>query len=244
MKDQLEQIEKYLNGEFSQEEKERFEKRIMEEDELRKLVDEHRILLRGLELGFNRELKSRLQLEEQRFTKNERKSKRRILPLRWSIGIAATMAILIVTVLLLNYKPVNTQELFIAYYQPYPNVEQPLSRSDVSASSAYVFYEKGLYQPALKSFESLVKENPEDPAALFYMGICRLELGETDQAIFQFQSVRTLESNKYSRSALWYEALSHLKNDQKSKAIELFETLSGGNDAYANQSRELIAGLR
>lgn len=243
MEDQLDQIENYLSGELSQEEAEKFEKQILENDELRNQVENHRRFIKGLELGFNRELKAQLQQEEQRLAGQDTEIKRRF-PIQYYIGIAAAVTLILVSVFLLRTPSLNSAELFAAYYQPYPNIESPLSRDDNEEQNAYTYYEQGLYEKALNLFSQHTSENPADPAPLFYSGICYLELDEADKAANLFQLVQAMEKNNYSKAALWYEALASLKIDNKPRAVEILTGLSEGEDSYAIRSAELMGKLK
>lgn len=243
MEDQLDQIEKYLSGELSKEEKKHFEGQMKENDELRNQVENHRRFIKGLELGFNRELKAQLQQEEQRLAAQEPEVKRQ-LPLQYFIGIAAAVALILVSVFLWRTPSVDSAELFAAYYQPYPNIESPVSRADNSVQNAYTLYEQGLFGEALDLFSQLISETPGDPAPVFYSGICQLELDETEKAIAQFKSVQTMEKSNYSKAALWYEGLASIKIDDKSRATEILTGLSEGDDNYAMRSAELLEKLK
>jgi tetratricopeptide (TPR) repeat protein len=243
MEDQLDQIEKYLSGELSKEAAESFEKQMSENDELRNQVENHRRFIKGLALGFNRELKAQLQQEEQRLASQDIETKRR-LPLQYFIGIAAAVTLILVSVFLLRAPSVNSAELFTAYYQPYPNIESPVSRDDNAEQNAYTFYEQGRYEEALDLFSQLISENPANPAPVFYSGICHLELDASEKAVVLFQSVQSMEKSNYSKAALWYEALASLKIDDKSSAVEILTDLSEGDDNYALRSIELLDKLK
>jgi tetratricopeptide (TPR) repeat protein len=243
MEDQLDQIEKYLSGELSKEATETFEAHIGENDELRNQVENHRRFLRGLELGFNRELKAQLRQEEQRITGQDEKNKRRAIPTQFYFGIAAAIALILISVFLLRTQSSNTTEYFVTYYQPYPNIENPVSRSENSGQNAYAYYEQGQYSEALNLFSQIIMENPAIPAPVFYSGICQLELGETVTAIALFKQVQAMEKNSYSRAALWYEALANLKISEKSRAVEILTGIAEGDDNYAIRSKELLGKL-
>ncbi len=243
MEDQLDQIEKYLSGELSREEVELFEKQIGEQEALRKQVEEHRSLIKGLELGFNLEMKAQLKLEEQRLAREDVVAKRRVVQLRWPVGLAAALAVILISVYLIKTKSIDSQELFASYYQPYPNVESPVSRSETKGENAYALYEQGRYQEALDLFMQRIAESPTDPAPLFYSGICHLELNETEKALAAFQVLQTMDKNNYSRASKWYKALASLKKDDKSSTVEILTGLSEGDDNYAIRSKELLQQL-
>jgi predicted Zn-dependent protease len=67
----------------------------------------------------------------------------------------------------------------------------PELRSDRAVAMA----ETGNVAGALEEFESILKENPEQPAALFNRAIINLGLGKTDQAAKDMARLATIEPN-------------------------------------------------
>jgi tetratricopeptide (TPR) repeat protein len=240
MRDQLDDIEKYLMDEMTNSEREAFEKKIKEDRMLKEKVDHFRSLLKGIESGFNRELKSLLQEEEMRLRNSNNREKNKTRTLYYAVGLAASIALIIVMVFITKNQPPDNEALFLSYYQPYPNVESPVARSDSKKGDAYALYENGNYPEALELFDKLVAENPSDPAPVFYLGICNLELNNTEMAIAFFKSIQTFDLNKYTRPASWYLALSYFKTDDIQNAVTILENLADGDDTYAKKSQELL----
>ncbi len=243
MQDQLDHIEEYLNGNLSEDERRDFEARMKSDESLNEKVANHRSLLKGLELGFNRELKSLLQQEEQMQKQISIKKNKQIKLRNYSMGLAAAVALILVSIYSIRNQSLDSNELYFNYYTSYPNVEAPVSRSDDQIDNAYSFYEQGNYPRALKLFSKLNKENPLDPAPIFYSGICNLEIDNAETAITFFDLIQKLDQNKYSKPAIWYEALSNLKLNRKSRTIELLNDLIGDEDSYSLKSKELLSSL-
>ena len=241
MEDQLDRIEKYLLGDLPSEEKVAFESEIESNPSLREKVDHHRQMLRGLEIGFNRELKSALQKEETIDIKFASTKSRKLY---YPIGIAASIVLVVSVIFVLRESSVSSTELFASYYQPYANIESPVSRSESNENNPYALYESGDFQIALPLFEKLIKENPSNPAPVFYAGICNLELDRVKTSISYFDLIESFENNKYSRPALWYLGLSYLKLKERQKAINTFELLAKGSDIYAGNSEEILKNLQ
>lgn len=241
MQDQLEYIEEYLKGNLSEGECRDFEAKMKNDDALNEKVENHRSFLKGIELGFNRELKSLLKREDQKQISSS--SNRQIRLRNYFVGIAATVALILVSVYSIRNQQMDSNELFVNYYTAYPNVEAPISRSGGNTENAYSFYEQGNYPRALELFSKLIKENAHDPAPVFYSGICNLELDHVQSARSFFESIQKLDQNKYSKPALWYEALSNLKLNNKQEAINILNNLARGEDVHAKRAMEVLEYL-
>jgi len=240
MEDQIDKIEKYLLGDLSSKEIEAFESEIEKNPSLKEKTERYRQLLRGLEIGFNRELKSTLQKEEIIDIPAGAKLRR----IYYSIGIAASIVLVISMIFVLRDNSLNSTELFASYYQPYANIESPVSRSESNKKNPYTYYENGDYLQAIPLFEKLIEDNPSKPAPVFYTGICNLEIDRPERSISYFEMIESYESSKYSRPALWYLGLSYLKLKEMQKAIDVFGQLSEGSDVYARNSIEILEKLR
>jgi tetratricopeptide (TPR) repeat protein len=244
MRDQLDDIEKYLMDKLTGSERKTFEKKMKDDPSLQDRVDHYRSLLEGIELGFNRELKSLLQEEEIRIRDLKSKEKSKTRRLYYTLGIAASITLLIIMVFTTKDQLPDNETLFITYYQPYPNIESPVSRSENNKENPYAFYENENYSEALDLFAQLNDKNPSDPAPVFYSGICNLELNNTERAISFFKSIQKYNDNKYTRPANWYLALSYVKNNNKRDALAILEMLADGDDIYSNKSQELLKHTR
>lgn len=243
MDDQFEHIEKYLRGELSESEHKSFEETIEKDESLKEIVENHRTLLKGIELGFNQELKSLLQqkeLETQHLIKKKFARSRRLYV---TLAIAASITLILTTFFVFMNKSVNSGQIVAAYYQPYPNIESPVNRSDNNNQHAYAMYEQGNYTMALDRFNKLIVSDPTNPAPVFYAGICLLEMKQSASALSKFEDIESLGENKYSRPARWYKALTNLALKKKEVAVSIFNDLSSGEDIYAKKSAEILEKL-
>lgn len=243
MDDQFEHIEKYLRGELSESEYKSFEETIDKNASLSEKVENHRILIRGIELGFNQELKQLLQqkeLETQHLIKKKFARSRRLYV---SIAIAASITLILTTLFVFMDKSVNSEQIVAAYYQPYPNVESPVNRSDQNNQNAYALYEQGNYALALDQLNQLIISDPSNPAPVFYAGICLLEMKQAASALSKFEDIESLAENKYSRPAHWYKALTNLALRKNEAAAVILFDLSSGDDIYAEKSAEILEML-
>ncbi len=211
-----ERIEQYLLNNMGDIERQAFEDELNSDPELKKLFEKKQLLINGIRAGFNSEFKSKLKIEDQR-----RKHMVKIRRIRFISGIAAILVIGIFSTFFLNSINQNPIKIYEEYYQPYPNISTPLSRSDENGNSPYYQYEKGDFQTALIGFQALIKDNSDDESALFYAALSYMELSEFNNAIEYLKKVTTKNQSKFTQPATWYLSLAyiHIKQSRFSYCI-------------------------
>ncbi|MDX2444156.1 MAG: hypothetical protein QNK30_10190, partial [Bacteroidales bacterium] len=160
--------------------------------------------------------------------------------IRFISGIAAILVIGIFSTFFLNSIKQNPIKIYEEYYQPYPNISTPLSRSDENGNSPYYQYEKGEYESALAGFQSLIKGNPDDESALFYAAISNMELSDFNNAIEKLKKVADKNQSKFTQAANWYLSLAYIHTKKPELASEYLNILTEGNDVYANNAKKIL----
>jgi tetratricopeptide (TPR) repeat protein len=126
-----------------------------------------------------------------------------------------------------------------AYFQPLPNMIQPIVRGEQDVSEAFLAYEREDYAEAERAFAQLEEEH-----AALYRGICLLALGRPEEAAkvlgARELSVEAQGLEDYRR---WYLALSLLQVGQKEEATALLESLVTSIHPVAKQASALLARL-
>ncbi|TYR35108.1 hypothetical protein FXV77_14275 [Sphingobacterium phlebotomi] len=138
----------------------------------------------------------------------------------------------------------NPADLYMAYFEPYPNVVLPITRDEVQLDDralAYSYYEQADYAKAYELFGSLSEDvHADDPEVLFYKGISALQLdlnGEATRLLNTYQSDGTA---KLGRQAKWYEALAHLKQGDKKEAQKLLQSLADHQGYKQQEATSLL----
>lgn len=201
-------------------------------------TEQEELLISGIKKGFNAELKQQLQDEDQRM--NRSVSIRR---LRYLSGIAAALMIGLISFIFINRISPDPLKLYAEYYQPYPNINKPLTRLEGKSDDPYFLYETGKYPDAIAGLNALLEANPDDEAAIFYTGIIHMELQDFEQAAEQFEKLLDQQSLSYSRPALWYISLTYLQLEQSEKATEYLQQLTNENDLYGRNSEKILEKL-
>jgi cytochrome c-type biogenesis protein CcmH/NrfG len=234
--DQTDRIEKYLREGITATEKEAFEKDMESDPKLREETEQMRQIIKGITIHFNKRLKSRLQHEELVSKEDGKKT--------FFIGLVASVAAVVLLFAILYiyvFLPdPDLKNLFITYYKPYPNIEEPISRSDAEGVSAYTLYESGRYSDALKEFQKILKQDRSEVSALFYAGISSLETEKPEDAIRYLSKVLEMGEGKYIRPAMWYLALSYLATEDRENAVKYLNNLLIEDDLYARKATGVL----
>ncbi len=158
----------------------------------------------------------------------------------------------------LSYWMINQPEDAVAvadkYYQHYPNVINPATRSahirhrdDLSV--AMQAYEAGDYHMAIR----LLNAYATRPAYTFYLALCYYETGQQAEAIARFEQVKTQQSSGFYEAnlweailweaILWYQALAYLKTHQVQQAKSNLTLLTATNNPYQKKALALMQAL-
>lgn len=132
------------------------------------------------------------------------------------------------------------QDLYAAYYQKYPNVVSPLTRSEETPSEKeklFQDYEKGDYSLAISGLGSL-----DSDTASFYLGLSFLEMGDYEKAAFILSS-EGYSNSSFSLYAKWYRALALLEMEKEAEAKLLLEGLEKEDFPLAENVHLLLKDL-
>lgn len=209
--DQEELINAYLDGKLSPEDQRLFEQLLEEQPEYKKLLEEHRQFKIAVTLEERSKIKDFLLEVDQ-----DQKSK--IQPgtgwKSWLFsGVAACVIVLAGFFLWTNLSMTPGEKIYKSYYEAYPNLIAPTVRGASQAnlkSDAFLAFDNQEYEKAAVLFENLQQE-PDSDYAIFYLGICQLELGRPEKAIPLFLKVKEDAVNPDKITATWYAALGYFQ---------------------------------
>lgn len=234
--EKFELIEKYLQGEFNEEEKKAIEQRMAEDPKFWQEVNLHQSLDRFLQN--QEEIDLREKIDE--ISREQPGSS-------WfsykSLAIAASISLLVLIsfFFMIDKRSTDTKQLFAESFDPYPMVLA--QRDEASGSRAYHLainaYLDQNYQEAIENFEQLIVRDTLVILSKFYQGISYLALNQPDAALENLQEVRASDQEFLHQQALWYMGLGYLLNENQKKALSTLNQLSG-YDNYKNEEAQRL----
>lgn len=210
-------IQDYIHNRLSAKEKERFEQAVNEDETLKKDYSEHKAIHNAFLLHEAERLKSKLKSYE---NKNLKSSTSRLKdPL--FLAIAASILVVVGLTYYFNY---FQQNLYEQYFEPYPNVYQPIVRGNTTQSTkAFMYYENQNYTMAQDALEDLLVVD-DNPSLRFYYGLSFLNNNQTEKAITEFNKIKDVDF-EFKAELYWYMALAQLKLKNKNEAKNFLENL-------------------
>ena len=235
-------VEKYFDSELNDAELKNFTMRMESDENFKSLVEQEKVLIAAVRYeGAVSSLKYLEDLE----VKLEKETPLRLssAPTKWYYyAAAAAVGITVVVAVFMNNFRNQPDELFQAYFTPYPNMFEPTTRSSESTDSkrkdAFQAYEQGDYQKAATLFEDLLKDNKEAGIVLL-LGNSNLILGNVEEAKANFIALDK-DFDELDMQAKWYLSLCYLKSGETEKARAILKELGDTEISYATKARELL----
>jgi tetratricopeptide (TPR) repeat protein len=232
-------IEKYFDSELSAEEMNHFHSRVAHDEYFKGWVEREKIIIGAIRSQGLTDNLQYLKSVEEKIQGNQS----HLAPggiTRWYYYAAAIIVILVTVRLLLPSEP-KTDELFAAYFTPYPNIFDATVRSSTATSdktTAFRAYEQQDYQQAAAHFKQLLKDRKE-PGVLLLLGNSNLMLGNTAEAEENFVTL-IRDFDELDLPAKWYLSLCYLKSGDDENARKLLKELGETEISYASKARELL----
>ena len=212
-------ISRYLDGAMNEEEVKAFEEQMQGDTDLKNEVDLYRDVNETLQMQLHpgeNEVALRNTLEGMRsqyFAKEviSERPKGRIISMSRTRWVAALAAVFIGIVMLTIWSPWKKEGL----YQQYASIQMPGAtergtRGDSILKQATEDFNNKKFAAAIPSFESILKNDPQNSFVNYYYAIALLENGQTQQSRDQFTQL--FNGNSLFRyDAAFYMALSYLK---------------------------------
>ncbi len=241
------QIEAFISGKMSEDEKNLFESKIQSDKDLSKEVDLHRSLKHAItdkewHLTENKkdneelnkiknirrskkytDIESSIQEVGDQYFENEMKSKRFKT---WGYYVATAVAIACI-LFFINYYSSNqsTNTLYAQYsnWKDLPSLTLQSDNQNILAKGERLFMETE-YSEAIKIFsqvisDSSVQSQAPDPYLLSYLGASYLGLNDYENALLTFDQLLNSDTIDSSKG-YWYKTMVYLKQGNKQKVGE------------------------
>jgi tetratricopeptide (TPR) repeat protein len=258
-------INLYLSGQLQGAELQQFINRIQTDASFRQEVELQQMLIGSIHHAGKIKLRERLdEIHHQLNTKDSIAPRSaysapapagHTMAWRYTLGIAASLAIIIAVTYYIFYNNTNPDNtLFTAYFSPYTNVVYTIYRdpaqpkTDDKLKLAFEAYDQQDYQTASTQFEKLKADNlnpseikQEDEVILFYLGNTYLAMGETSKAIDIFTRY---SFDKFNTEARWYLSLSYIKEGRVAEAKLILEKLAADDNDFSAKATEILMALK
>lgn len=244
MEKDLELIDAYLRGELSGADLARFDEKLRNDVEFQSTFQEVKLIKTAIRQNLRANalqvLKDRESLIQEEYSTKNRNIMKRYL------SIAASL-VLVVSLVYLSFKndlpEINGQAIFTENYRAYTNLELGTERGtnlglEGLKQQAYYAYDLGNYAEAASDLTELVKSE-KSAANYFYLGISNVEIGNSEAAYANFNTVIN-NFSEYKEQAQWYLALALIKEDKTDEAISNLVSLSFKGESYKEQSLKIL----
>lgn len=190
----------------------------------------------------------RQKIKERFHTLDEQDVKPTRKPTVWWYAAASILVLISATWFFWDNKSeVTTEQLYIQYMEPYPNMVTPRVRGDVPAdkmmSEALALYDKQAYSEAAVLLKHIHDKEPNDQTA-FYLAICHLMLQKPAEAIRLLEE-RTWEDTLYFSSTVvnWYLGLAFLQQGNEDQALPHFKLVAGSSNSLSDEAGKVVEVL-
>ena len=234
-------VEKYFDAELSNSEMSQVAMRIENDENFKTLFEQEKALVGAIRhhgvlenLQYLKTVEAGLQDSRQLRSNSPVK--------KWYYyAAAATVGIVILGKILLTSFSETPDQLFEAYFTPYPNMFEPTVRGTGTSSKrteAFQAYEQGDYQKAAVLFNDLLKTNKE-PGMLLLLGNANLIVGNIDEAKENFTTLNR-DFDELDMQSKWFLSLCYLKSGDVERARKMLKELGETEISYATKAKELL----
>lgn len=229
-------IENYLAGKLTAEEEIAFKNRLTSETELKEKFVTYQDLSKHLKHDIQNKnereaLQKSIQKEADRYFDKTSNRSRKTLFKSWQIGIAASFLLLMGLYFYQDYSnPVFTD------YNQYATVSfQSRGAQNDLVNQAENAFNSQNYKDAANYFEQLLKEDDNVEFKL-YEAISLVEIDQFKKADQLYLEILKGDS-VYRDEALWFGALSKLKQNDDEAALQLLSQIPEGTDRYKSAQK-------
>jgi TolA-binding protein len=236
MKILSETIDLYLDGQLEGQELVDFMKEVEEDKKLAQEINFHREIIESITDDEVHYLRQKLAILIPDLVK-------KAPHIKIFSAIAASIILVLSIFTITNQN--NSQKVFDTYYAPYETDLNTRSAENTTTdiSYAYLLYQNGEYKTAysiLENYNSLVNDNY---TAVFYQGICALEIGDYKIAEEKLLSFTQEAYSPFTLHAKWYLAMLYLKTEDTEKASILLNELAKTDNFYSKRANDIIKSL-
>lgn len=231
-------IQAYVLNKLGKEEREEFDQLYKNDAAFRKEVEFHQDMAAAFSEIERKRIKTKLQKFEEELKAPKPKS--------YTPWLVAASVLIIVGIGLMNLFDTdgNSDQLYMAYFEPYENVVQPITRGqsiENLKTTVFIAYEKQEYTKAAEGFHQLY-ESTDETYFLLYEANALMADNQLEKAIPILEKHVAME-DEFVEKSRWYLALAYLKTEKVSQAEKLLQEIKKRNSYKAKDASAILQKL-
>jgi len=248
MKNYLKSIDKYFDGEMSENELIEFEKNMKSDKKLKAEVEFQKEIQDSLHDKQIFDLKNNLEKihNEAKTANNIDANKEPVVRELFIKKIQLAAAVIVLMIIassvfyFVNNRTMSNETLYGIYYEPAKTmlVERSGNNDEVNLMQALQKYNHNDYTGAIEVFE---KDN--SIMAKFYLALSYMETNRMLDAVNLLKAIIEENDNLFVDQAEWYLGLCYLKLNETEKALIQFSKISQSNSTYKIKSEEVLKNI-
>ncbi len=222
--EQLEAVERYINGTMADAELKTFTAKLDTDSEFRTQVNDIKTLLTGIEEQSLKEQLDEFHKDIKKQSSNKGSAKVRYLQFRKLVAAAAIIMAL-GSFWFFNQNP--NERLYSKYFTPDPGLPTTMSNStNFEFYDAMVNYKQGDYKTAIKKWQRLSANTPNNDTLNYFLGVAHLA-NKNEHVAIEFLE-KSVQNDNFSLidDAYYYLGLSYLKEGDAELAKTYFKKSS------------------
>jgi hypothetical protein len=245
----IEELESYINNEFSEEELASFEAELTSDKKLQEEID----LVKNIDLALNEtdvmQLRSKLQsiaAEIASSKQTERSFAGRFKVKRVALSAVAASLILLlgITGIISRQSQDGIYQKFYTKYEATGIVRSANTAENKTLTEALQKYNDQDYDAALDLFSEIIARDPNNMVGHFYAGVSLQETGKYPAAIKEYQTVIVDKDNLFTEQAQWFIGLCYLQTNENKKAYQQFKKIAKKEGFYQQKAQAILNKIK
>ena len=215
----LTQIEDYLLGNLSAEERQALAASLADDINLQEKVEQVKLMTMGIQEIALAERMQEFHASLPLATTEPAKIRGISIMKRWMV--AASVLVVMSVGGWFVYKNLHqNQQLYADYFKPDPGLITAMSSTDNYVfDKAMVDYKTGNYSKSIATWKELQQNNPNSDTLNYFLGVASLAEDKSADAILYLQKVIPLKQSYFIKDAYWYIGLAMIKENRLTEAL-------------------------
>ena len=246
----IEELESYINSEFSDEALASFEAELTSNKKLQEEID----LVKNIDLALNEtdvmRLRSNLQSIGAEIDANkhtERSFAGRFKAKRIVLSTVAASLILLLGLTGIMSRQYSQNDIYQKFYTKYEAtgiVRSANITANQTLTEALQKYENQDYKAALDLFSEVINKDQNNMVGHFYTGVSLQETGKYPDAIKEYETVIVDKDNLFTEQAQWFIGLCYLQTNENKKAYKQFKKIAKNEGFYQQKAQAILNKIK